>query len=139
MFDGSSVTCPYAGKGTGEVTPLQRLWSVLAERKVLLADCLIGNWRCLYETRQRGVAVVTLLVLDDGEGGFDPQASQAAARQALPGLSIDRLVPLEEHEVGGWTAAHRGRRCRSVRDVRTTPERQTPVVLDADLQADAWR
>lgn len=53
--------CPYAGKGTGEVTLLQRLWGVLVEGDILLADCLIGNWRCLYETQQRGVAMVTRL------------------------------------------------------------------------------
>lgn len=28
---------------------------------MLLADCLIGNWRCLYEMQQRGVAMVTRL------------------------------------------------------------------------------
>lgn len=51
----------YAGKGQGEVTLLRGLYRVFQAGDVLLADCLIGNWRCLYETQQRGVAMVTRL------------------------------------------------------------------------------
>ena len=51
----------YAGKGQGEVTLLRSLAGVFRAGDVLLADCLIGNWRCLYETQQRGVAMVTRL------------------------------------------------------------------------------
>ncbi|QDT69422.1 Transposase DDE domain protein [Planctomycetes bacterium MalM25] len=51
----------YAGKGQGEVTLLRGLSGVFRAGDVLLADCLIGNWRCLYETQQRGVAMVTRL------------------------------------------------------------------------------
>lgn len=51
----------YAGKGQGEVTMLRRLSSVLAAGDVLLTDCLLGNWRCLFEMQQRGVEMVTRL------------------------------------------------------------------------------
>lgn len=51
----------YAGKGQGEVTLLRGLSGVFRAGDVLLADCLIGNWRCLYEMQQRGVAMVTRL------------------------------------------------------------------------------
>jgi hypothetical protein len=51
----------YAGKGQGEVTLLRRLSSVFSVGDVLLADCLIGNWRCLYEMQQGGVDMVTRL------------------------------------------------------------------------------
>lgn len=51
----------YAGKGQGEVTLLRRLSDVLSAGDVLLADCLIGNWRCLYEMQQGGVDMVTRL------------------------------------------------------------------------------
>lgn len=53
--------CPYAGKGTGKVSLLRRLWNLLREGDVLLADGLMCNWRNLYELQQRGVAVVTRL------------------------------------------------------------------------------
>ena len=53
--------CPYAGKGTGEVSLLRCLWNGLREGDVLLADCLMCNWRNLYELRERGVHVVTRL------------------------------------------------------------------------------
>lgn len=51
----------YAGKGQGEVTLLRRLSHVFSAGDVLLADCLIGNWRCLYELQQGGVDMVTRL------------------------------------------------------------------------------
>ena len=51
----------YAGKGQGEVTLLRKLASVFSAGDVLLGDCLVGNWRCLYEFQQRGVGVVTRL------------------------------------------------------------------------------
>lgn len=51
----------YAGKGQGEVTLLRRLSRVLSAGDVLLADCLIGNWRCLFEMQQQGVDMVTRL------------------------------------------------------------------------------
>jgi Transposase DDE domain len=51
----------YAGKGQGEVTLLRRLSSVFSTGDVLLADCLIGNWRCLYEMQQVGVDMITRL------------------------------------------------------------------------------
>jgi hypothetical protein len=51
----------YAGKGQGEVTLLRRLSSVFSAGDVLLADCLIGNWRSLFEMQQGGVDMVTRL------------------------------------------------------------------------------
>jgi len=51
--------CPYAGKGTGEVSLLRRLWSFIQKGDVLLADGLMCNWRNLYELNERGVPVVT--------------------------------------------------------------------------------
>lgn len=51
----------YAGKGQGEVTLLRRLSSAFSAGDVLLADCLIGNWRCLFEMQERGVDMVTRL------------------------------------------------------------------------------
>lgn len=81
----------------------------------------------------------TLLVLADEEGDYDIDASRAAAMRTLKGLEIGQIVPLEEHEVGAWVARHRARRCRTAREVLTTPERQRPVVLDADLPPSAWR
>ena len=80
----------------------------------------------------------TLLVLADEEGEFDVDASIDAARRALPGLRIAAVVPIDEQNVGRWLAARRARRCRTVQEVRTTPERQQPAVLDADLPAGAW-
>ena len=53
--------CPYAGKGTGEVSLLRRLWNVLEPGSVLLADSLMCNWRNIYELTDRGVHVVTRL------------------------------------------------------------------------------
>lgn len=51
----------YAGKGQGEVTLLRQLSSVFSAGDILLADCLIGNWRCLFEMREQGVDMVTRL------------------------------------------------------------------------------
>jgi len=51
----------YAGEGQGKVTLLRGLSVVFQAGDVLMADCLIGNWRCLYEMQQRGVAMVTRL------------------------------------------------------------------------------
>jgi len=51
----------YAGKGQGEVTLLRRLSSVFSAGEILLADCLIRNWCCLFEMQQRGVEMVTRL------------------------------------------------------------------------------
>ena len=51
--------CPYAGKGTGEISLLRRMWDVLQKGDVLLADGLMCNWRNLYELQERGVPVVT--------------------------------------------------------------------------------
>jgi hypothetical protein len=53
--------CRYAGKGQGEITLLRRLSSVLSAGDVLLADCLMSNWRCLYTMQQGGVDMVTRL------------------------------------------------------------------------------
>lgn len=53
--------CPYAGKGTGEVSLLRRLWNVLQRGDVLLADSLMCNWRNIYELTERGVPIVTRL------------------------------------------------------------------------------
>jgi hypothetical protein len=53
--------CRYAGKGQGEVTLLRRLSSVFSAGDVLLADCLMSNWRCLYTMQQHGLDMVTRL------------------------------------------------------------------------------
>lgn len=54
-------TAKYAGKGQGEVTLLRQLSKRFSEGDVLLADCLMCNWRNLYELSERGVHVVTRL------------------------------------------------------------------------------
>ena len=51
--------CPYAGKGTGEISLLRRLWDVLQRGDVLLADSLMCNWRNIFEASQRGIDIVT--------------------------------------------------------------------------------
>lgn len=51
--------CSYAGKGTGEVSLLRRLWDVLQRGDVLLADSLMCNWRNIFEATQRGIHIVT--------------------------------------------------------------------------------
>lgn len=53
--------CSYAGKGTGEVSLLRRMWNGLRKGDVLLADGLMCNWRNLYELRERGIPVVSRL------------------------------------------------------------------------------
>ncbi len=76
---------------------------------------------------------VTLLVILDDEGDCDPHAAEEAARARLPGVVIDRIVPLEEQRLGAWLHANKAKRCRTLTDVLRTPERQQPVVLDIDL------
>ena len=49
----------YAGKGQGEVTLLHNLAGMFSKGDVLLADCLMCNWRGLYTLKQRGVDTVT--------------------------------------------------------------------------------
>ncbi|TWT96078.1 Transposase DDE domain protein [Botrimarina colliarenosi] len=51
--------CPYAGKGTGEVTLLQRLWGVLVEGDVLLTDCKLGTWKEILTLKRRGIDFVS--------------------------------------------------------------------------------
>lgn len=55
------ATAKYAGKGQGEVTLLRTLSSMFSKGDVLLADCLMSNWRNLFTMKQRGVDVVTRL------------------------------------------------------------------------------
>ncbi len=55
------ATAKYAGKGQGEVTLLRRLAKVFSKGDVLLADCLMCNWRNFFELGERGVHVVTRL------------------------------------------------------------------------------
>lgn len=79
-----------------------------------------------------------LVCLTDDDGFASPDASEAAARHALPGVTISRIVILDEPEVGGWLRANRGRRCRSEADILRCPERQQAVILDADLPPSVW-
>jgi len=51
--------CSYAGKGTGEVSLLRRLWNLLQQGDVLLADSLMCNWRNIFEATECGVHIVT--------------------------------------------------------------------------------
>ena len=53
--------CRYAGKGQGEVTLLRRLSSVFSAGDILLTDCLLSNWRCIYSMKKRGVDMVSRL------------------------------------------------------------------------------
>ena len=76
---------------------------------------------------------ITLLVILDLEGNCDPHAAEEAARARFPGVSIDRVLPLEEERLGAWLNVNRAKRCRSVTDVLRTPERQQPIVVDIDL------
>ncbi|TWT96086.1 hypothetical protein Pla108_31680 [Botrimarina colliarenosi] len=76
---------------------------------------------------------ITLLVILDEDADCDPHAAEEAARAALPGVVIERVLPLEEERLGAWLRANRARRCRTVQDVLRTPERQQPVVIDIDL------
>ncbi len=56
-----AATAKYAGKGQGEVTLLRRLSGLFSAGDVVLGDCLLGNWRNLFELGERGVQVVTRL------------------------------------------------------------------------------
>ena len=49
--------CSYAGKGTGEVSLLRRLWDVLQRGDVLLADSLMCNGAI--SSRHRSVACIS--------------------------------------------------------------------------------
>ena len=51
----------YAGKGQGEVTLLRQLAKMFSKGDVLLADCLMCNWRNIYELQERGVHLVSRL------------------------------------------------------------------------------
>jgi len=53
--------CPYAGKGTGEVSLLRRLWDVLVEGDVLLTDCKLGSWIDIVTLQRRGIDFVSRL------------------------------------------------------------------------------
>lgn len=55
------ATTKYAGKGTGEVTLLRQLSAMFSKGDVLLADCLMCNWRNLYEFQERGIHIVSRL------------------------------------------------------------------------------
>ncbi|MEO1496669.1 MAG: hypothetical protein AAFV43_05920 [Planctomycetota bacterium] len=81
----------------------------------------------------------TLIVLANEQGDYDVAASVDVARRSLGRCRPVEVVPLEEHEVGAWIARHRGRRCRTERQVLTITERSRPVVIDADLPSNAWR
>lgn len=76
---------------------------------------------------------LTLLVVVDPEGNCDLQAAEAAACVALPGIEIERVEVIEEHEIGAWLRNHRAKRCRSVAEVLSVAERWQPVVVDIDL------
>lgn len=51
----------YAGKNQGEVSLLHKLSGIFSAGDVLLADCLMCNWRVLFSFKDRGVDVVTRL------------------------------------------------------------------------------
>lgn len=51
----------YAGKGQGEVTLLRQLSNLFSAGDVVLGDCLMSNWRNLFDLGDRGVHVVTRL------------------------------------------------------------------------------
>ena len=55
------ATARYAGKGQGEVTLLRQLSKMFSPGDVVLADCLMCNWRNFFELTERGVQVVTKL------------------------------------------------------------------------------
>ena len=48
-------------KGQGEVTLLRRLSNVFSAGDILLADCLMSNWRCIYTMQKRDVDMVSRL------------------------------------------------------------------------------
>ena len=49
----------YAGKGQGEVTLFRQLSKMFSKGDVVLADCLMCNWRNFFELNERGVHLVT--------------------------------------------------------------------------------
>jgi hypothetical protein len=51
----------YAGKGQGEVSLLHKLLALFSPGDVLLADCLMCNWRGLFSLKEKGVDTVTRL------------------------------------------------------------------------------
>ena len=51
----------YAGKGQGEVTLFRQLSKMFSKEDVVLADCLMCNWRNFFELNERGVHFVTRL------------------------------------------------------------------------------
>lgn len=55
------ATARYAGKGQGEVTLFRQLASLFSQGDVVLADCLMCNWRNFFQLNQRGVHLVTRL------------------------------------------------------------------------------
>lgn len=55
------ATARYAGKGQGEVTLFRQLAKLFCKGDVVLADCLMCNWRNFFELSQRGVHFVTRL------------------------------------------------------------------------------
>ena len=53
--------CSYAGKGTGELSLLKKLWGLFRDGDILLTDCLMCSWTELVMLKQRGVDSVTRL------------------------------------------------------------------------------
>lgn len=53
--------CPYAGKGTGELSLLLRLWGLLRKGDVLLTDCKMGTWKEILTLKERGIDFVSRL------------------------------------------------------------------------------
>ena len=53
------ATARYAGKGQGEVTLFRQLLRLFSRGDVVLADCLMCNWRNFFELNRRGVHLVT--------------------------------------------------------------------------------
>ncbi len=49
---------PYAGEGTGETTPLRRMYGSLSPGDVVLADALFDNYFLACELRDRGIELV---------------------------------------------------------------------------------
>lgn len=77
---------------------------------------------------------ITLLVITtDEDEPCDPHAAEESARRALPGVAIERVVPLAEERLGAWLRANRARRCRTLAEIARTPEREQPVLVDFDV------
>lgn len=51
--------CRYAGKGTGELTLLRRMWDLLVSGDVLLTDRLMCSWTEMVMLKMRGIDSVT--------------------------------------------------------------------------------